>query len=65
MFFREFISFYTLIINLVNFIMVILSLVINLDCLKISVACVTMTNFISLLYNCLSVEMTTHKQSYV
>ena len=65
MFFREFISFYTLIINLKNFIMVILSLVINLDGLKISVACVTLTNFISLLYNYLSVEMTTHKQSYV
>jgi hypothetical protein len=65
MFFRDFISFHTLIINLVNLIIVILSLVTNVEYIEISVAGVTITNFISLLYNYLSIEMNTHKLSFV
>jgi hypothetical protein len=61
MFFRDFIISYTLIINLVNFVMVILALVINLEYLKISVACTILTNFISLLYNYFSIEINTHE----
>ena len=61
MFFRDFIISYTLIINLVNFIMVILALVINLEYLKISVACTILTNFISLFYNYFSIEINIHE----
>ena len=61
MFFRDFIISYTLIINLVNFIMVILALVINLEYLKISVACTILTNFISLHYNYFSIEINTRE----
>jgi hypothetical protein len=61
MFFRDFIISYTLIINLINFVMVILALVINLEYLKFSVACTILTNFISLLYNYFSIEINTHE----
>jgi hypothetical protein len=63
--FRDFIVFYAVVVNFINFIMTLLSLAFNLECIKFLLAVLLMTNLIVLFYSYFSVERLEQKLSFV
>ena len=62
---RDSITFYTLTISFISFMTVVFTLVSELDYYSFLAAWPLLTNFISLFYNYLSIEIDTYRISFI